>query len=320
MSSAPHISVVMPTCHRPHDVERALSSIAHVEYPSWDMLVVDQSDDTVTRDIVQRYARTLPQIGYRHLRIKNCSYARNVGIEATSGDILVFLDDDCTVKPDWLTQIVAVLDRHPLASHGYAAVLPPTGLPEDRFSEGYWPSYPTMGEIEIRAKGDLRANIRLPHLLGMGACMFARREVTRRIRFDFHFGGGGRFPSHEDGDFTYRAFRAGFSFVHAPTVSVDHYGMRDFESGAASRLLRSYALGRGAFLMKAVRLRDPFAVVWLADYLWMNLSLITPTNFLPGRGPKNAARLVELVHGLLASFQLRVNRGTGEYLARTTRL
>lgn len=319
MSSTPHVSVVMPTINRPQDVERALSSIVHVDYPSWDMLVVDQSDDGQTRQIVQRYAHTLPQLNYRHLHLKNCSRARNVGIEETSGEILVFLDDDCTVRPDWLTQIVEVLDRHPHAMHGYAAVLPPAGLPETSVA-AYWPSYPTMGEIEIQAKGDLRTNIRLPHLLGMGACMFVRREVTRQVnRFDVHFGGGGRFPSHEDGDYTYRAFRAGFSFVHAPTVVVDHYGMRDFQSGAAARLLRSYARGRGAFLMKALRLRDPFATIWMVDYLWMNLQLISLRNFLPGGGPKHVGRLVELVHGLVASFQLRVDRETGEYLARTIR-
>lgn len=320
MSSTPHVSVIMPTHNRPQDVERALASIVHVNYPSWDMVVVDQSDGVQTREVVQRYARSLPHLSYRHVQRKNCSQARNLGIETTSGEILVFLDDDCTVRPDWLTQIVAVLDRHPHVAHGYAAVLPPEGLSEDRFSEGYWPSYPTMGEIEIQARGDLRANIRLPHLLGMGACMFARREVTERVRFDVHLGGGGRFPSHEDGDYTYRAFRAGFSFVHAPTVVVDHYGMRDFQSGAASRLLRSYALGRGAFLMKAARLRDPFALIWLADFLWMNLRLITLRNFLPGRGPKHIGRFAELVHGLLASFELRVDQKTGEYLARTIRL
>jgi GT2 family glycosyltransferase len=311
----------MPTFNRPQDVERALSSIVHVDYPSWDMLVVDQSDDAQTCDIVQRYARSLPQLHYHRLHMKNCSQARNLGINSTSGEILVFLDDDCTVRPDWLTQIVAVLDRHPHASHGFAAVLPPEGLSEEQVAEGYWPAYPTMGEIEIRAKGDLLANIRLPHFLGMGACMFVRREVTRKVeRFDVHFGGGGRFPSHEDGDYTYRAFRAGFSFVHAPTVIVDHYGVRDFQSGAASRLLRSYAHGRGAFLMKALRLRDPFAPIWLADFLWMNLLLINPRNFLPGGGSKHVGRLAELVHGLLASFQLRVDQETGEYLARTIRL
>src|SRR6185437_9628218 len=319
MPSAPPISVVMPTCNRPDDVERALASIARVEYSSWDMLVVDQSDDLQTREIVERYAASLPHLSYRHLRSKNCSRARNVGIEATTGEILVFLDDDCTVRPDWLTQIVAVLDRHPQAGHGYAAVLPPADIAVWS-GDGYWPAYSTREEIEVKAKGDIRANFRLPHLLGMGACMFVRREVTKRVDgFDVHFGGGGRFQSHEDGDYTYRAFRAGFNFVHAPTVVVDHYGVRDFKSGAASRLLRSYSYGRGAWIMKALRLRDPFAILWLMDFLWFHLRLIKPRNLLPGRGPKGVARLVELVHGLFASFQLRIDRESSEYLARTTR-
>ncbi len=319
MSSTPHISVIMPTCNRPRDVERALDSLLHVQYPSWDMVVVDQSDDLQTREIVQHYSVLLPHLSYSHLRSKNCSRARNVGIEATTGEILVFLDDDCTVRPDWLTQIVAVFDRHPHAAHGYASVQPPTGIPAWS-SEGWTPIYPITQEIEAEVKADIRAQIRLPHLLGMGACMFVRREVTKQVDgFDVHFGGGGRFPSHEDGDYTYRAFRAGFNFVHAPGVVVHHYGVRDYQSGAASRLMRAYLFGRGAWVMKALRLRDPFAVLWLADFLWRNLRLIKPRNFLPGRGSNGTARLVEYVRGLLASFQLRVDRQSGVYLARTTR-
>jgi GT2 family glycosyltransferase len=147
--------------------------------------------------------------------------------------------------------------------------------------------------------------------------MFMRREVTKGIDgFDVHLGGGGRFPSHEDGDYAYRAYRAGFSFVHAPAVVVDHYGMRDYRSGAASRLVRSYHIGRGAFIMKALRLRDPFAPIWLADFLCRYLRHVDQRDPLQGR--MGMTRLVEYLHGLYASFQLRVDRQSGNYLARTT--
>jgi hypothetical protein len=143
--------------------------------------------------------------------------------------------------------------------------------------------------------------------------------VTKSIDgFDVHLGGGGRFPSHEDGDYGYRAYRAGFSFVHAPAVVIDHYGMRDHQSGAASRLLRSYHMGRGAFIMKALRLRDPFAPFWLMDFFWLYLRQVNPRGFLPGHGHTGMVRLVEYLHGLYGSFQLRVDRQSGNYLARTT--
>lgn len=38
--------------------------------------------------------------------------ARNLGARRASGDILIFLDDDCAVPPDWLTRNVNAL-RHP---------------------------------------------------------------------------------------------------------------------------------------------------------------------------------------------------------------
>jgi hypothetical protein len=69
--------------------------------------------------------------------------------------------------------------------------------------------------------------------------------------------------------------------------------------------------------MKALRLRDPFAVLWLVDFLWFHLRIVNTRNLLTGRGPKGVARLVAWMHGLLASFQLGVDRQRGEYVART---
>src|SRR5579883_3589519 len=60
----PHISIVIPTYNAPHDMQRELESLARVEYPCWDVLVVDQSDDNQTCEIVEKFMPSMPHLRY----------------------------------------------------------------------------------------------------------------------------------------------------------------------------------------------------------------------------------------------------------------
>jgi GT2 family glycosyltransferase len=59
-----HITVIIPTRNRPNDLRRCLASLAVVRYPHWDILVVDQSDDTLTQAVSADARGALPQLTY----------------------------------------------------------------------------------------------------------------------------------------------------------------------------------------------------------------------------------------------------------------
>lgn len=318
LESYPHISVVIPTCNRPTDVQRALNSLTNISYPSWDILVVDQSDNALTKAIVEAARSNLPYLRYRHIQAKGVSRARNLGIQLASGKIIAFLDDDCTVKPDWLEKAIEVFRSYPHAAHVYGAVVPPDGTSEWT-PEGWTPTNDIKTECEVRAS-DLRSRIKLPRLLGMGACLFVRHDVAVKVGFfDVHQGGGARFQSFEDGDYTYRTYRAGFSFVRTPTIKVEHYGFRDYQSGAASRWNRAYVYGAGSWMVKAVRAGDLFAFLWIAQSLWSYLRMMRPLEVLKGHRRTGTAYFVVFVRGMIDSLALGVDRRHGLYRARSIR-
>jgi GT2 family glycosyltransferase len=60
----------------------------------------------------------------------------------------------------------------------------------------------------------------------------------------------------EDGEFAYRALRAGIPIVFAPEVVVTHIGWRDEQQ--RSRQYESYALSQGGFYGKYLRRGDLF--------------------------------------------------------------
>src|SRR5688500_5246798 len=113
LADAPRVAVVIPTRNRPEDVRRCLASLEAVRYPDWEVVVVDQSTDDQTATITRAMMGRVPGLAYYHMKASGVSRARNEGAARTRGALIVFLDDDCTVEPDWLDRTVAAFKRHP---------------------------------------------------------------------------------------------------------------------------------------------------------------------------------------------------------------
>ncbi len=291
------VSVVIATRDRPADLRRCLETVAGLDYPCWEVVVVDQSDGPLTRTVIAQFAGALP--GLRHLPVteRGLSRARNVGLQAARGDIVAFLDDDCTVGADWLWFVAGAFARHPEAGLLFGTVR--DALLDDGT---YVPSHHVTTERELAGvRSAARAR-------GIGAGMYLRRRVADRVgQFDVRLGSGASFLSSEDWDYTFRALRSGATVVETPTVVVDHHGGRPYAGGQAARLLRGNAYSHGALHVKLLRCGQPGALLLIAAELWEHLRLLRPLAGLAG-GPSNAGRPVSYARGLLAGLRAPVDR------------
>lgn len=103
-------SVIVPTYDRPSYLQDALVSLLQQDFPSssYEIIVVDNKPTGEARKIVQeleqdehrsiRYVEE-PKVGLHH--------ARHAGAREARGKILVYVDDDVVVHPNWLSAIVA---------------------------------------------------------------------------------------------------------------------------------------------------------------------------------------------------------------------
>ena len=182
-----------------------------------------------------------------------------------------------------------------------------SSLPKDAI-----PTWEPLGEVEGGASDGLWRRLTLPRLFGMGACMVVRRDAARRIGpFDEHLGPGARFHAGEEDDYAYRALMAGYTVAHTPALYVVHYGFRDNASGAAAEHRLTYDYAYGAVTMKAARLGDLCAPVWIALHLaWMAIDL----RHGPKRGPRLAI-MAAFARGALASFRLTIDHRRKLYVA-----
>jgi glycosyltransferase involved in cell wall biosynthesis len=252
------ISVVICTRNRPDTVGQAVESVAECAYPNFDLHIMDQSTDALTRDIVLGLAQRFQgktQIHYHHLDKAGLSRAYNAGIAASDGDIIACTDDDVVVPRNWLQEIARAFEADPSAALLYGQVLIPESL-KGAEKDGIVVPSMLIERHERLAKDGLRFKI-----FGMGANMAIRRSKLAKIGgFDEAMGGGGPLRSSQDFDFSYRTYLSGAAVLLVPSVKVDHYGSRTADQWPAT--MKAYGIGDGAFYSKHIRCGDTFAL-WL---------------------------------------------------------
>jgi GT2 family glycosyltransferase len=96
-------SIIVPTRERAGYLDVALASIApQAAAAGAELLVVDDGPDPATRDTARRHGARY----VAHDISRGLNAARNTGIDAARGDLLVFVDDDVAVRPGWLAALL----------------------------------------------------------------------------------------------------------------------------------------------------------------------------------------------------------------------
>ena len=103
--TAPFISVVVPTHDAPVLLPAVLASLATQSYPQEraEIIVVDDGSPDASQAALEQYDGTLPLKPVLLEANGGRARARNAGIRAADGDLIVFLDDDMTVPDDFLS-------------------------------------------------------------------------------------------------------------------------------------------------------------------------------------------------------------------------
>jgi GT2 family glycosyltransferase len=110
-SSAPRASIVVPTRARLDYLEVALASISpQATAARAELIVVDDAGPSdAARALVERLgARYEP-----HPHPMGLNAARNTGVERSTGELVVFVDDDVEVSDNWLPALLSGAREHP---------------------------------------------------------------------------------------------------------------------------------------------------------------------------------------------------------------
>src|SRR5262249_8925142 len=114
LSSSPRVSVVVCSYNGAPTLAQCLRSLMALDYSDYEVIVVDDGSTDETREVLGHF----PDIRVIHQPNRGLSVARNVGLEAATGDVVAYTDSDCFADADWLTQLVHQLERTGAAAVG----------------------------------------------------------------------------------------------------------------------------------------------------------------------------------------------------------
>ncbi len=280
-------SIVIPTHNRWSSLERVLTALDEqtVDASDFEVIVVDDGSSDGTSD---QLASISPSFRLKAISQINGgpAAARNTGISAATGELLLLLDDDVVPTPDWLEQHLAAHRVGP----SRLVVIGPMSTPVDHDFQPWvrWEqsmlerSYRSMEEGSFAPTGRqfYTGNVSLPRSLALEVGSF--EESLRR---------------GEDVEFGYRLDDVGATFAFVGDARAHHHARRSLDSwrematsyGAAD--VRFATEGRRHWLLPAVaaefrgrrtptrRLvqltvgRDRFS--WIAERLLIGLALRT---------------------------------------------
>ena len=269
-ATLPSVSIVIPTHNRRDSVCRTLDSLSRQTCPPgrFEIVVAANACTDGTPDAVRALMMAC-ELRVLDLPAPGAAAARNAGARAARGALLIFLDDDIAVAPEFVW-------AH-MEAHDIAASIPPAELPP-RVALGYLPA-------ALQPDGDFFAIA----LRGWWEAMFDRvREPGHRFAYtdlltgNFsipreHFIRLGafdeRYRCHEDYELGYRLISAGFKFefaeracgYHADVTRLTRACSRKREEGRADvQLAAQHPSLRPALLMTRRRSRNQRVIRWIA--------------------------------------------------------
>ena len=202
LADPPKVSVVICAYNAESTMEACLQSLLQLRYGNFEVIVIDDGSKDATLAIAQRFPFRVI-----HQENKGLSMARNVGIEAASGDYVVFTDSDCVVDPDWLTYLIGAMQRH-----GWIAAGGPNLPPPENSRVPACVAVAPGGPTHVLINDDIAEHI-------PGCNMAFRRDVLTEVEcFDPVFTSAG-----DDVDLCWRLQNGGLQIGFSPAAMVWHF-------------------------------------------------------------------------------------------------
>jgi len=205
----PMISVIVPAYNRADEVEKFLYSFEKQSAKNFEIIIVDDGSTDNTKTVVETHKHKL-DLKYFFHQNEGPGAARNLGMENAKGDILVFIDSDCTVPEDYINNLTHHLENENFDAFGGPDTCHKNFSPFLKAINYSMTSFIGTGGTR-GSKGKQLAKY-YPRSFNMGI----KRNVYEQI------GGMNALRHGQDMEFSNRVFNAGFKVSFLSDVKVYH--------------------------------------------------------------------------------------------------
>jgi glycosyltransferase involved in cell wall biosynthesis len=116
------VSIIIPAKNEAEYLGQCLKSLSELNFPKehYEVIVADNGSDDDTVVIAEAHCVKIVNLPEK----RTISAVRNGGVAKSSGDILVFLDADCTVSVNWLLCAEPYFEREDVSCFGSSPIIP----------------------------------------------------------------------------------------------------------------------------------------------------------------------------------------------------
>ena len=214
------VSVIVPAFNAASTLEACLKSLANQTYPhdQYEVIVVDDGSTDMTASLAEFAAARVI-----HQQNLGPAVARNRGVEAATGDTILFTDADCVPASDWIERMMeAFLDPNVVGAKGV-------------YRTDQKQMMSRFVQCEYDDKYDRLAHQTQIDFIDTYSAAYRRSQFLENGGFDPIFPR----PSVEDQEFSFRLSQKGYRMVFIPSAIVYH--RHDMTLGEYAR--RKYNIG-----------------------------------------------------------------------------
>ena len=326
LADAPFVSVIVATRDRPTSLAVCLESLLSLDYPSYEIIVVDSAPSTnVTFDLIRQTYSGTSQIRYVREEYPGLGLAHNRGLVEVKAPIVAFTDDDVVADRHWLAELVKDFRLADNVGCVTGMILP---IELETPAQAWIEQFGGFSKGFTRRIFDLTDNrpkgLLYPYTTGMfgsGANMAFTTSALRDIGgFDPALGAGTAALGGDDLVAFFQIVTHGYQLIYEPSAVIHHRHHRDY--AALRKQVHGYGVGLTAYLTKSL-LDRPWLIFQIAPRMLGGLAYM----FSP-KSLKNAKKqadypkeltLIErkgMLYGPVAYLRsLWQSRKRGKYLA-----
>jgi len=237
-NSTPRVSIIILNWNGMEDTIECLDSLKKITYPNYEVIVVDNGFEGNEADFLEeKYKSYIGLI----INKENLGFAEgnNVAIreiiKTKTSDYILTLNNDITVEPDFLAELIKATQRHPEAGSIQCKMV---WAQDKSLIDNAGLKFFKPGLVFDRGRFKPVENYnREEEILGCcaGACLY-KREALEDIRIDDDYFDKDFFCSYEDMDLALRLQWMGWKSWYCPKAIVYH------QKGAATGLGSSFII------------------------------------------------------------------------------
>jgi GT2 family glycosyltransferase len=219
-ASLPSVSIIIPTRNRPRDLKALLESILQQTQLPLEVIIVDNSDNDLTKNLVKQYETEFTKIGSKLKYIKgpkDLPASRNLGVTFAEGDLILFLDDDTLLEKNVIQTLILFFGNNPKALGVQPRILNVGGSSSDskhvlslfQYSilKVFMLTYSAENKLSVRRSGMSIFPSTLTRVITAqrlsGTCC-VKRDIFTKFKFDENLK---LWAYMEDLDFSYRVYK-----------------------------------------------------------------------------------------------------------------